>query len=594
MHKDEKYIIDCLNEIGNFDISDDKTNTNIANARQAILNTPIQSTGDKKWSKLMKLNLTKMAAAAVILIALIITFNHNGVSPDGATIAWADVFTKIGNIESYSYKEYRTETHVRLKPESAEIKLKYIKEKYYSKEFGKKTESYHDDNLSGQSYFLRQTNKFYVISHLMNHYRQEDWDSDSMDWFAPRYIIDNYSKSEHLNIGRKVIDGNVVEGIHLSSSANNNSKNRYDYYESTLWIDVKTELPFLVETNYKINNGPVVNYVMCEFQWNPVFTAKDFTPVIPDNYHLIKKSSVKKNLAKPQKVEPLDLSYLDEIGLTYLIYDNSASEKIETLANTDIREFMPSNHTDKLEELFLDQDRIQQQWPKYHTVRQDILEQIQLAIDYESLPETELLYISQLLRDKFWMVGGLLSHESYQYGYMARVLCEIAYDRDQHNADIIDELVESIQTLEPTVYTSLDDKGNFIRTKNIMLNKELLELKTKQFNILVGKINNETPPCWQHFACANDLVQLYQNLDNYESALSTVDWIIENADAGGWNNFLPDIKKTQTQLLNHKGFNSSIYKSYNQMDTEDFRYLRTIKSFKGPSWRGRYPKYKLN
>ena len=55
---------------------------------------------------IMKHNLTKLAAAAVILIALLITFNRSGVSPDGATIAWADVVEHFRAVTSFEATVY--------------------------------------------------------------------------------------------------------------------------------------------------------------------------------------------------------------------------------------------------------------------------------------------------------------------------------------------------------------------------------------------------------------------------------------------------------------------------------------------------------
>ena len=54
--------------------------------------------GDNIWKLIMKHNITKLATAAVILITLLIALNQNGVAPDGATIAWADIIKSIDNM----------------------------------------------------------------------------------------------------------------------------------------------------------------------------------------------------------------------------------------------------------------------------------------------------------------------------------------------------------------------------------------------------------------------------------------------------------------------------------------------------------------
>ena len=104
MHKDEKYIKDCLNEIANFDIPKDKVQTDIENARKAILNAPIQSNSDKKWRRIMKLNLTKIAAAAVVLIALSLYFSMP-VGINSTAYALQDTINVYNCIESIRSKE---------------------------------------------------------------------------------------------------------------------------------------------------------------------------------------------------------------------------------------------------------------------------------------------------------------------------------------------------------------------------------------------------------------------------------------------------------------------------------------------------------
>ncbi len=91
-----------------------------------------------KWRFIMKNNLFKLAAAAVILIALILTFSYNGASPDGATIAWADVMKSIDNMSNAMWIHCRTSS-----PDINENK-----EFWYSKPLNIESETKYDNSVS--------------------------------------------------------------------------------------------------------------------------------------------------------------------------------------------------------------------------------------------------------------------------------------------------------------------------------------------------------------------------------------------------------------------------------------------------------------
>ena len=56
------------------------------------------------WRIIMKTRITKLAVAAIIIIAAIIGINHFGGSVDGSSIAWADVLTNIQNTGTLSWE----------------------------------------------------------------------------------------------------------------------------------------------------------------------------------------------------------------------------------------------------------------------------------------------------------------------------------------------------------------------------------------------------------------------------------------------------------------------------------------------------------
>ena len=57
-----------------------------------------------RWSKIMKSNITKSAAAAIIIIGVLTGIYQLTGSIDGASVAWADVIKNIEQIETFSCK----------------------------------------------------------------------------------------------------------------------------------------------------------------------------------------------------------------------------------------------------------------------------------------------------------------------------------------------------------------------------------------------------------------------------------------------------------------------------------------------------------
>jgi len=62
---------------------------------ESFSKTLTQSRQHILWSNIIKSRITKLAAAAVIIIAVLVSIHHFGGSIDGASVAWADVIEKL-------------------------------------------------------------------------------------------------------------------------------------------------------------------------------------------------------------------------------------------------------------------------------------------------------------------------------------------------------------------------------------------------------------------------------------------------------------------------------------------------------------------
>ena len=100
-------------------------------------------------------------------------------------------------------------------------------------------------------------------------------------------------------------------------------------------------------------------------------------------------------------------------------------------------------------EVWIQQDSILRSWPKYSDVRDVLSRELSLTINLESATVTQLCDGAAGLRRRFWREEGPLLAQGYQKPYKARVLLEIAHEREPANLAVSDQLVETILTSHP-------------------------------------------------------------------------------------------------------------------------------------------------
>ena len=523
--------------------------------------------------RIMTSKFTKYAAAAVILLALILTLNHNGVAPDGATLAWADIIDNLGKIKSFIYNETRYDysdnnsTGYELRGDD-----KY-ETKYLSLEYGIRTDSHYQDELSRQTFELTTTNQNYFIDHSMHEYNVTDnysIPSTTENLFEPGFFIKLFCSNEYEQLGESEIDGVTVEGIRVNSAlkplVNFSATTEF---EATLWVEVSTQLPYLIEANYRMPDTKGVCLIISDFQWDVELTEELFTPKIPDHYSPTESEqhTANRNELLAEKPETLDISYLDIIGLSDAETDNIEYNSIQSL--------------DGMQAIWAEQKHITRQWPDYSKVCDLLKKELQEKLDYEKLTLDEILDFASLLRDKFWAVGGRLSTKSYRYGYMAYILNEYAFSIAQDDMVTIDAFVESLQTI-------------LIMDKYMALNSPIKPLRQMQFDKIKNEIANGRKPEWQDFLYSHDLVELLGYSDDFDKIIEIIQWQIYNAQAGGWDSYLEPIKKSLELAKNKDTFSYNIVISNKPGFPEEFRFSNTLESFKGPSWRVTIPLHKLS
>lgn len=260
------------------------------------------------WRTIIKSKLTKLTAAAVIIIGIMIGINYFGGSIDGATVAWGEVLKKVQGINTVAYRLIQSERTVF----SPDIQKKYggkkehgfeVEQRFrYSAQHGYRCDAIHEGKVVMRTYALLNNNTRYTLMDQVKIVRKSVVDPESITGVDPRIMVERIiSKGlKRSDLGNDVIDGKKVQGIEV-----------YDYMwaradssTARIWVDVVTKLPVKIEFEGK--GVPIkgrqqhFKHVLDNFQWDIDVSASEFEPDIPPDYKLV---DVPKPKAIPQPTE---------------------------------------------------------------------------------------------------------------------------------------------------------------------------------------------------------------------------------------------------------------------------------------------------
>ncbi|MHC4756589.1 MAG: glutathione S-transferase family protein [Planctomycetota bacterium] len=539
-----------------------------------------QATGEQAniWSIIMKSRINKIAAAAVIIIAVLLGVNFIGV-PDMTNVAWADVAEKVKNIETYVFRMREIKT-TEPRKEGFEFATERETIVHRSDRYGERTETYTNGELSTQSFTNLEKNEFIGVMPPAKIYEREPLTEERIQRFHnrhPKKIVAWLLQGDYVELGRDKLDGKNVQGVEIYDPAvlYENPPAVKDF-AACLWIDTETELPVWAEIRF-VEEGSTLQstIVMDRFQWGAELDAGIFEPNIPSDYRLETNESRYKTQQQdtPSIEEPVlrKMDLPDISDLTLLDIDDSKPETITRLVG----------HIG----VWKAQDRIMSAWPAYSDVKQQLSEELRTKLSTENLQNEQLMATAVALREKFWDKGGRLSKTSYPYGYAARILLEITYDEKPEDMTITDELVETIQSIELFWSFKPDSEE---RVHNTELRAQLKQLRSKQFEQIEREISAGRKLTWADFVRVNDLGIICGWTKDFEYGTNVAVWLIEKAEPGGWTAYLKPLRNMQRQFAKDESYNYNILRATRCEFPEEYRY-HGLPSFKGPKKRGAKP-----
>ena len=240
------------------------------------------------WREIMKSRITKLAAAAIVIIAVIVGIYYSGGSVQMAGVAWGEVLRNVEKAQSFMFQHQWI-----MKTAKATTELNSVI--YNASEYGIRRDMYVNEQLLSIAYVPPTGNVITEVLPQMKKYAlatlTEQQLTEMHEQVNPRQIVKEFMSFEHTELGRDTINGIEVEGIEVDDP-----KFGIGLFErgvGRLWVDVRTNLPVRIELEGVAGGGSMeMKIVAYDFEWDVELGASDFEPNIPADYTLLAKVDI--------------------------------------------------------------------------------------------------------------------------------------------------------------------------------------------------------------------------------------------------------------------------------------------------------------
>jgi len=251
------------------------------------------------WSDIMKTKITKLTAAAVIVIAVLVGLPF--FSGDGSGVALAGVLERIEQAQAFMYRMKMTVTGAMMQGMPAgnrEMESTIT----ISNEYGMKMEMTMTDANTGreemnqQMFVLPDQKVMFMIMPEQKKYTRMEFDDDFLARMKkqnndPIEMIKQIMNCEYTELGRSVIDGIEVEGFETTDPSF--MAGMAEDVKIRLWVDVENWLLVRQELDVKVNEQMQMQGVVYDYQWDIQVDASEFEPVIPEDFTALPTDGMK-------------------------------------------------------------------------------------------------------------------------------------------------------------------------------------------------------------------------------------------------------------------------------------------------------------
>jgi hypothetical protein len=529
---------------------------------------------------IMRSSITKLAAAAVVAIVVALgLLEFFGTGARSGT-AWARVARKVQDMDTYTFRERRILT-AGPRPEGFGFTADMESIYHCSKEHGVYVQSYRNGQPFVAFYGLPQSREQVIVDLSSKHYERKpmtDADITEIRDLQPQALVPRVLSRKHAEIGQDRIDGAAVLGVQTDDpAAYFRTVPAVEDFAARLWIDSQTDLPVWVEVSYVSKDSKMRTVLVYDrFRWNVDLAPSLFEPNIPPEFEPMQNgrpaevgSSWETALQKYAKSAPYlsDFDHLPRPDMDHVVF-------LGVIAQPSPAGALPQ----EMEQAWRTQDGFIRGQPTYASVRDRLYQELVGMLHIDRLSVEELAATGIALRERFWAVGGDFSAVSYPYGYAARVVFEMAHEREPQNLAITDQLVESILTMELTWhYEPNSDKVS----KNPVYAGPLLDLRARQYEQIQAQVSAGAVPTLKDLVRVCDLSMLLGMAGEFASAQQVFEWMVGQVERAGWTMYERRMKAGQKRSNEGHIYAFGVFVGGTAYP-EEFRYGRRLSSFQGP------------
>jgi len=241
------------------------------------------------WRIIMKSRTIKLAAAAVIMIAVLLGVPFLPKSTTSPTLA--EILAKVEQTRAYMYKmnmKVSGSVMKKISPWGQEMTGTVT----ISEDFGMKTEMEMIDPNTGETtrqehYIIPDEKLLVILMHDTKQFSRTEFNDDLLARMKkqnndPRALIRQMLDLKYTKLGRSEIDGIEVDGFETTDPRA--SGGTTGDAKVTLWVDSKSWLPYLVEMDMSIDGQGRIQSTYFDYQWDVPVQKGEFEPVIPEDY----------------------------------------------------------------------------------------------------------------------------------------------------------------------------------------------------------------------------------------------------------------------------------------------------------------------
>ncbi|MGA2092362.1 MAG: hypothetical protein ABSH16_03000 [Sedimentisphaerales bacterium] len=238
---------------------------------------------------IMRSPIMKLAAAAVIIIAVLAGIYYFAGEGAQKCCAWTQIADKVAQIKTCVCSMHIQQSGGPVGQKGQQIDSKM----YISSDYGSRIETYLDGNVMQKIYVPADSNAMILVMPSEKKYMRMAMTDETRaraknQMQDPRDALTRFMTGPLKELGKDVINGVEVKGIEVVNPPA--VKGVYNNFIGRTWVDVATEYPVRIEMDTEIGTGTdtiKMLMVMDNFEWGVELEPAIFEPNIPSDYKIM-------------------------------------------------------------------------------------------------------------------------------------------------------------------------------------------------------------------------------------------------------------------------------------------------------------------